>query len=56
MALTDYVHTFGQYLLLRNGERIHKFALDEMKLRSLTWRRLMLARVLNGLKARILHG
>lgn len=28
MALSDYVHTFGQYLLLRHGERIHKIALD----------------------------
>ncbi len=56
MALTDYVHTFGQYLLLRNGERIHKFALDEMKLRTLDWRMPMPARVLDGLKARILHG
>ncbi|MDD5298896.1 MAG: TIGR01212 family radical SAM protein [Gallionella sp.] len=28
MALSDYIHTFGQYLLERHGERIHKIALD----------------------------
>jgi radical SAM protein (TIGR01212 family) len=28
MALSDYVHTFGQYLLKRHGERVHKIALD----------------------------
>ncbi len=28
MALSDYVHTFGQHLLLRHGERVHKIALD----------------------------
>lgn len=28
MALSDYVHTFGQYLLERHGERVHKIALD----------------------------
>jgi len=28
MALSDYIHTFGQYLLQRHGERVHKIALD----------------------------
>lgn len=28
MALSDYLHTFGQYLLERHGERVHKIALD----------------------------
>lgn len=28
MALSDYVHTFGQYLLEQHGERVHKIALD----------------------------
>lgn len=28
MALSDYVHTFGQYMLERHGERVHKIALD----------------------------
>ena len=28
MALSDHIHTFGQYLLQRHGERIHKIALD----------------------------
>ena len=28
MALSDHIHTFGQYLLERHGERIHKIALD----------------------------
>lgn len=28
MALSDYVHTFGQHLLQRHGERVHKIALD----------------------------
>lgn len=28
MALSDYVHTFGQYLLRRYGERAHKIAID----------------------------
>lgn len=28
MALSDYVHTFGQWLLARHGERVHKIALD----------------------------
>lgn len=28
MQLTDYVHTFGQWLLARHGERVHKIALD----------------------------
>ena len=28
MALSDYVRTFGQYLLERHGERVHKIALD----------------------------
>lgn len=28
MALSDYIHTFGQHLLKRHGERIHKIALD----------------------------
>ncbi|MGV8934287.1 MAG: TIGR01212 family radical SAM protein [Gallionellaceae bacterium] len=28
MALSDYVHTFGQHLLLKHGERVHKIALD----------------------------
>lgn len=26
--LTDYVHTFGQWLLAKHGERVHKIALD----------------------------
>jgi radical SAM superfamily enzyme len=28
MALSDYVNTFGQYLLRRYGERVHKIAID----------------------------
>lgn len=28
MALSDYIFTFGQHLLERHGERIHKIALD----------------------------
>ncbi len=28
MQLTHYVHTFGQWLLARHGERVHKIALD----------------------------
>ena len=28
MALSDYVSTFGQYLLARYGERVHKVAVD----------------------------
>jgi hypothetical protein len=28
MQLTDYVHTFGQHLLARHGERVHKIALN----------------------------
>jgi radical SAM protein (TIGR01212 family) len=28
MHLPDYVHTFGQYLLARHGERVHKLAID----------------------------
>ncbi len=28
MALSDYIHTFGQHLLARHGERVHKIALD----------------------------
>lgn len=28
MALSDYVHTFGRYLLARHGERVHKVAID----------------------------
>mgnify|MGYP006886027399 FL=1 len=28
MALSDYVNTFGQWLLARHGERVHKIALD----------------------------
>lgn len=28
MALSDYVHTFGQYMLQQHGERVHKIALD----------------------------
>jgi len=28
MALSDYIHTFGQYMLNRHGERVHKIALD----------------------------
>lgn len=28
MALSDYVHTFGQYMLKQHGERVHKIALD----------------------------
>lgn len=28
MALSDYVHTFGQWLLAKQGERVHKIALD----------------------------
>ncbi len=28
MALSDYIHTFGQHLLKRHGERVHKIALD----------------------------
>ncbi|MDO8812907.1 MAG: TIGR01212 family radical SAM protein [Gallionella sp.] len=28
MAISDYIHTFGQYLFARHGERIHKIALD----------------------------
>ena len=27
MALSDYVHTFGQHLLQRHGERVHKLAI-----------------------------
>ncbi len=28
MALSDYVHTFGQSMLQQHGERVHKIALD----------------------------
>jgi len=28
MALSDYVHTFGQHLLQRYGERVHKLAIN----------------------------
>jgi len=28
MAISDYIHTFGQHLLKQHGERIHKIALD----------------------------
>ena len=28
MALSDYIHTFGQHLLQLHGERVHKIALD----------------------------
>lgn len=28
MALSDFIHTFGQSLLKRHGERVHKIALD----------------------------
>ncbi|MDP2828254.1 MAG: TIGR01212 family radical SAM protein [Sulfuricellaceae bacterium] len=28
MALSDYIHTFGQHLLAQHGERVHKIALD----------------------------
>ncbi len=28
VALSEYVHTFGQYLLARHGERVHKVAID----------------------------
>lgn len=28
MALSDVVHTFGQWLLAKHGERVHKIALD----------------------------
>jgi radical SAM protein (TIGR01212 family) len=28
MALSDVVHTFGQWLLARHGQRVHKIALD----------------------------
>ncbi len=28
MALSDHLHTFGQFLLKQHGERIHKIALD----------------------------
>lgn len=28
MTLSDHVHTFGQHLLLTQGERVHKIALD----------------------------
>lgn len=28
MALSDYVNTFGQHLLKRHGERVHKLAID----------------------------
>ena len=28
MALSDYIHTFGQYMLRRHGQRVHKIALD----------------------------
>ena len=28
MALSDYVHTFGQNLLARHGERVHKLAIN----------------------------
>jgi radical SAM protein (TIGR01212 family) len=28
MALSEYVHTFGQHMLERHGERVHKIALD----------------------------
>ncbi len=28
MALSEYVHTFGQYLLARHGERVHKVAIN----------------------------
>jgi uncharacterized protein len=28
MALSDYVQTFGQWLLAKHGERVHKIALD----------------------------
>ena len=28
MQLTDYVHTFGHWLIERHGERVHKIAID----------------------------
>jgi len=28
MALSDYILTFGQYMLQQHGERVHKIALD----------------------------
>lgn len=28
MALSDYINTFGQYMLRRHGERVHKLAID----------------------------
>ena len=28
MALSDHINTFGQYMLRRHGERVHKIALD----------------------------
>ncbi|MEO6147760.1 MAG: TIGR01212 family radical SAM protein [Sulfuriferula sp.] len=28
MALSDYIHTFGQFMLRRYGQRVHKIALD----------------------------
>lgn len=28
MALSDYIHTFGQFMLRRHGRRVHKIALD----------------------------
>ena len=28
MALSDYIHTFGQHMLQQHGERVHKIALD----------------------------
>ena len=28
MALSDYIHTFGQFMLRRHGQRVHKIALD----------------------------
>ena len=28
MSLSDYVHTFGQYMLQRHGERVHKLTLN----------------------------
>lgn len=28
MALSDYVNTFGQYLMARHGERVHKLSID----------------------------
>ena len=28
MALSEYIHTFGQFMLRRHGQRVHKIALD----------------------------